>query len=370
MKSPTPCLMTGPYDFAEEAVPRGEFDARIALVREVMRARGVGRLAVHGNAFDHAALAWLTNFTPKLGPAFALMALKGPLKMLFAGGPGMAASAKRLTFVEDMTPARGGADVGAWLAEGVANGDKPALVEGAALTQETWRGIVSALAAPPRSLDTDIDPLRRWKSRAERALIARAVDMLAATMSMATLFAGEEKRRGCMVATESAAYGFGAQDARVLLSRRAFGPPEPLSDHREAIAAPAQLALALRHRGYWATGRTMLGGAPKAALKSARDTLEAAAAALRAGTAAAFTPASRSIDVRIHGVGLGVEEAPRGGEKLVEGEVVNIIVSTRGAKACAFSAMALVEARRARLLWASPELEIKIARVPPVSAAG
>ena len=319
MKSPTPCLMTGPYDFSEAHLPRSVFEARIGRVREKMRTRGVGRLAVHGNAFDHAALAWLTNFTPKLGPAFALIEAEGPLKMLFSGGPGMKPSALALTFVEDMTPARGGSDVGAWLAEGVARGLKPGLVEGEAMMQETWRGVSSPLGDEKLVLlDGDFETLRRKRAPEERKVLASAFDFLDSTFRMAPIFARDMKRRALMVALEAAGYAYGAQDVRVLLSRRDFGPAEPLTDGKERLAAPAQLAIALRHRGHWVTGRAMIGPVPKAALKTARETIETAAGALRPGRVAEFSSIAKSARVEIHGVGLSVEEAPRAGETIVE----------------------------------------------------
>ena len=76
-------------------------------MREVMARRGVTHAVVHGNGFDHGALAWLTHFTPKLGPAYALVPATGPLRLLFAGGPGMKPSAQRLTWVEDVRALQG-----------------------------------------------------------------------------------------------------------------------------------------------------------------------------------------------------------------------------------------------------------------------
>ena len=52
----------------------------------------------------------------------------------------------------------------------------------------------------------------------------------------------------------------------------------------------------------------------------------------------------------------------RAGETIVEGDVLNIVVTIGKARACVFSAMALVEKKSARLLWASPELETDIPR--------
>ncbi|MBN8899277.1 MAG: hypothetical protein J0H35_14055, partial [Rhodospirillales bacterium] len=91
---PSIALPTGPYDWHPERTPRSVFDARLANFRQAMARHGVTQAIVHGNGFDHAALHWLTHFTPKLGPAYALIPATGEPRLLFAGGPGMKPSAK------------------------------------------------------------------------------------------------------------------------------------------------------------------------------------------------------------------------------------------------------------------------------------
>ncbi len=96
-------LLTGPYDWDSALLPRAEFDARLARVRSVMAARGVTGLVVHGDSAEHGSLAYLTGFTPKLGPAFAFVPKEGPLCLLVSGGANMLGAAKRLTWVEDLS---------------------------------------------------------------------------------------------------------------------------------------------------------------------------------------------------------------------------------------------------------------------------
>jgi hypothetical protein len=93
---PTVALPTGPFDWYPERIAQNTFEARLAALRFEMNRHGITHLVVHGNVFDHDALTWLTHFTPKLGPAYALVPAKGPLQLLFSGGPGMKPSAQRL----------------------------------------------------------------------------------------------------------------------------------------------------------------------------------------------------------------------------------------------------------------------------------
>src|SRR5579862_7224342 len=104
MRMKSTALLTGPYDWDEALVPLAEFESRLEVVRRVLAERGVTALLVHGHSGDHGALAYVTGFAPKLGPAFVLVPLEGPIRILCSGGPGMVSSAKRLTWVGDVRP--------------------------------------------------------------------------------------------------------------------------------------------------------------------------------------------------------------------------------------------------------------------------
>ena len=367
MKMQTPCLATGPYDWSPDILPRAEFDARLERLRMEMNQRNVQRLAVHGNAFDHAALAWLTGFTPKLGPAFALVDHDGSMRILFSGGPGMRPSALRLTFVEDVTAMRGGGDdVAKWFISGLANGLNPGLVEGDAMLQETFGPLMAAMKdhRTPTPMDAEINALRRSKTRAELAVVRQAIRILDTTTRMFQRFHRDMGRRSAMVAAESAAYAFGAQDARFRLSAHAFGPPAPLDDDDAPTDHPAQAAIAIRYAGYWAVGLGMFGDAPASLRERVRATLADVMERARGGADITKICAAADIDLTIHGVGLAMNEAPQHGETLVEGDIFNIVMTAKAGEnqTCAWSALARADVRGQRLLWASPDLEMPVAR--------
>src|ERR1700760_1496837 len=97
-------LLTGAYDWDPTLLPVAEFEARLASVRKLMHTRTASALIVHGNSVEHGALAYLTNFVPKLGPAFALVSPNAPLRLLASGAPAMLSASHRLTWVEDVRP--------------------------------------------------------------------------------------------------------------------------------------------------------------------------------------------------------------------------------------------------------------------------
>src|ERR1700693_1098812 len=104
MRMKNTALLTGPYDWDPALLPLAEFEARLNAVRRVLAERRASALLVHGDSVEHGALAYLTGFVPKLGPAFALVPRDGPIRILASGGPGMIGSAKLLTWVEDVRP--------------------------------------------------------------------------------------------------------------------------------------------------------------------------------------------------------------------------------------------------------------------------
>src|SRR5215469_14270812 len=122
MRVVQPAVLVGPYDWDEALVPRREFEARIKAALNTISGSGVSGLVVYGNKIDNAALAYVTNFTPKLDAAFALIAPDGSVRLHASGSPQMMVNAQRLTWVDGVKPLRdAGRHIGEW-AEALAPG--------------------------------------------------------------------------------------------------------------------------------------------------------------------------------------------------------------------------------------------------------
>ena len=261
MTMPSIALPTGPYDWHAEALPRAVFDARLARFRDVMQRRGATHAVVHGNGFDHAALHWLTHFTPKLGPAYALVPRNGPLRMLFAGGPGMKPSAQRLTWVEDVVAVKSaGADVKRWLGEAKEDGAiSLGLVEGRAMLLGDWRAMNEAAGVAAVELDADVGPLVESADRAQREATSRAQTVIAAAQRvLETVSRSAVDLCAAIIEAERAAYAAGAEDVRVKAGRRAEGPPTALPDTAMPIAGGLRVIFAVRCGGQWAQAETTI----------------------------------------------------------------------------------------------------------------
>ena len=336
-------LLTGPYDWDERALPRSEYEGRLARVRTAMSRAGAAALVVHGHPGNYGALAYLTGFTPKLGATLALVPREGPLYIFAAGTPKMMDIAKRLTWVEEVRPIGTATKL---IAESVGDGNAFATWAFGTLPQALYAGIAKAVA--PRallSLDQELDAVRRRKSPREIAVIRGAARLLAtATDAFAASVRAGAGVRSAGLAAERAAMAAGAQDSRVMASLSPGGIPLPLdaaSDER--VLDPANAGIAVQNHGYWASGYITVGRGSGAA--RAREMLTAALAIARGG---AHLPDG----VAANAIGLSLEEGP--GDILEEGVVYAVTASaTEGGETAYASALIAVTENGRDVLWQS-----------------
>jgi Xaa-Pro aminopeptidase len=268
-------LLTGPYDWDETLMPRADYDARLAAVREVLRRRDLDGLIVGGVSPEHGAIGYLTGFVPKLGPALAFVPRAGEPRVVFSGGGAMLASAQRLTWIADVRAMRdAGQEAAGWLRE--VGGAHFGLWGDYAITNAVRGALDRALPAPAVVLDDALDALRRRKTAGEVALIRRAGEIVDVTL--AALRAATQSGQGvrtASLAAERAGYAAGAQDVRLLLSMHDGGMPQPVIGPDDPHADPLLAVIAVRFAGYWAEGLATITTKQSAALAAAEAGLAA-----------------------------------------------------------------------------------------------
>jgi Xaa-Pro aminopeptidase len=280
MRMMNTALLVGPYDWDPALVPRSEFETRLSVVRRVLAERGATALLVHGHSVEHGALAYLTGFVPKLGPAFALVPLDGSIRILASGGPGMMSSAKLLTWVEDVRPF---ANLRNALSEWFNNLARDGRVilglwGGKAMAQRPYVAIAAAIQPFGKIIEMDdpLDAVRRHKSVRELHLLRQSCRILAtACDTFARALADGATARSAALAAERAAFALGAQDVRILASARNGGPPLPFDGPGDVRIAPLLACLAVRFVGYWSEGLITVGTGPNGALVRAEAALAA-----------------------------------------------------------------------------------------------
>jgi hypothetical protein len=349
-------LPTGPYDWHPERVSRAIYESRLAAFREALQAHGLAGCIVSGSTFDDGALVWLTGFTPKLGPAFAIVPLAGEPRLLFSGGAGMRPSAERLTWFADVKALRG---LSTDLTEARGAGAYPwGLAEDAGLSWDHHRAIAAACGGEPIDITRAMDHLRSAHEPDVLPLIRHGGAVVRHVESaLRSSAAAGGTRWALQLAAERAAHAAGAQDIRMRLSRRDCGPAEPVDPDDTLLPASASVALAVRVENYWLCGRSWLG--PHA--PALRDVWECLAPRLSAGC----TPASLAQVVapaRIEIVALGhslAEKALDAGESLSAAQCVGITLATDAAGETGLSAVVEIGTGGARVLWLAAPLQPK-----------
>jgi Xaa-Pro aminopeptidase len=365
-----PTLLVGPADWDAEALPRAEFDARIAAFWRAREDDYAG-VVVHGSPRHHAELAYLTNFTPKLQHALALIPAAGTPQLLVGGGVNMIPAAKPLTWIEDMAGLRGaGKTVLAW-ARSLAAG--PIAVIGFEhIELELHQDVVGVLVGADFGVPDVTHILRldmRRKSARELALIRQSCAMLDdAVAAMRSAKSAGKGATDVILAAERAAYERGAQDVRTLFSPDGGRTLRPFEVTVAAPADPFQAYVAVRHRGYWAEGFVMLTDPPNPAREKARAALQQALTLMRSGArrselddavrrALAPDQVHPVVTRAAASIGLSLDDEGVAGDMLLAGEVISLrsgVSGPGGAAIC--SAMVVVERGGHAVLWSADPL--------------
>ncbi len=372
MQTMHPTLLVGPADWHDQQMPREEFDERLAgLWKDHPDAGGA---IVYGNPGNHAALAYLTYFTPKLEAAVALIPRQGEAQLLVGGGVNMVPAAKPLTFVQNIAPLRDAAKMAAAWARGLRNSSHLLLIGGDAMPVGMHRAFDEALGLRLKVETTDEALQAHMRTKRPREL--SAINKACTTLVAATTALRDAVRTGksvadCILLAEHAALECGAQDVRSLFSLdggHTLRPFDiPIAERRD----PLQVYLAVRHRGYWTEGFVRAATASDALQEKLDAILAAMIAAAKPGLPcqglANIVDAGR-IGFRRHpladgvfgsSIGLSLDEPPiltRDSHAPLEPDVVYSLraglIDGSGAGALA-SAMIVLSAKGTEVLWSS-----------------
>jgi hypothetical protein len=335
-----PTLLIGPADWDAARMPQEEFAARIARLWEQWpQASGA---IVYGDSNDHAALAYVTNFTPKLEPAIALIPRSGAPRLMVGGGANMIPAAKPLTWVAELVSLRPTAKTIAQWRE--ASGPGPCVCIGIdAMPTRMRRELGAAFGGQVPDDDTaPVQAMMRGKSARELACIREAC----AILGTAVAAMAEAKRAGAgvtatILAGEHAAVQRGAQDVRTLFSLDGGKTLRPFSVPVGQKVDPLQVYVAVRRFGYWADGFVVLADKPDADAARAR-------AALASFLASAKPDASIAAPIAGNGIGLALDEPCDG--RLAAGDVLSVRATVNSATV---SAMVAVSDKGIETLWSA-----------------
>jgi Xaa-Pro aminopeptidase len=330
MKTMQPCVTIGSYTWAQDRLPSDEFGLRLDELRRAMARHGWAAVLAYGDVREHAALAYLSNFIPRVRWGMALLPQSGDARLLCAMSTRDLPAMRGLTWIADVRSGMGPE----W--------DK---------AFDPWFERLDDQAAPQLgTLGFDLmapvlhDAVRR--SLGERLVLHRADDLVAVPpqckrpreltllrascallQDAARVFADSWRESGepetAALAAERAARSRAAQDVRTLISLDGGRTLSPFQGRFEKAAGPLGGYLAVKLMGYWADMFiTIEDGAPSSARRRSEAALDALIAAMRPGVRAgdlhakalaalAPLPLQPALSGSVgHGIGLSLNEAP------------------------------------------------------------
>ena len=102
MRTVQPAIVIGSYNWDEDRLPRDEFELRGAELNRLMDAQGWKAMLIHGDAREHGALAYYSNFIPRLRWAMALVPRRGEPRLLVSMSARDMPAMKLMTWIADV----------------------------------------------------------------------------------------------------------------------------------------------------------------------------------------------------------------------------------------------------------------------------
>ncbi len=286
-------LKRGCSTWDPNAVPRGEFESRLAATRKAMAERQLDALVIYGDNYSFADLCYLTNYFPKVRGGIVVVPRDGALALLLNIGSRDIPFAKTLTWVDDIRASNqvGGAGAELIKEKGLAKA-RIGLVDsgrGFPLPQleEMKRGLPEVQWIEADAL---LEPMRLKKTALEVNALREAGRVLHAVAEGAKKFIKPGRKEYEIVADiDRLARDAGAEDIRILAGEKRLQPPS--FKQTAAVGDHWALHLAVQHERYWAeAGRTYILSSDaklQAAYRKAQDIVAGMAAQLRPGNAVA-----------------------------------------------------------------------------------
>jgi Xaa-Pro aminopeptidase len=279
-----PSIVLGSYLWDEERLPRDEFDIRMQTTRAAIAERGWAAAIVYGDAREHAALAYFSNFIPRMRWATALFPAKGaPLLLASMSSRDMPAM-RTMTWLPDVKSGWEWRWFDEWLATMPDGGTIGAI--GFELMTPMLFGSVSLSIGERFQIeeaDDVLDAARLTHRPREAALIREAAQTTRAAQAaiVAAWRNGTDIERAAL-AGERSARSAAAQDVRTLVSRDGGLTLQPYAARFDDRPASLLAYVAVKHLGYWCEAFAAP-DAPAALQAACEASLDSLIAGLRPG---------------------------------------------------------------------------------------
>jgi Xaa-Pro aminopeptidase len=376
MQTVQPCVTIGSYIWAQDRLPYDEFTLRLDELRAAMERNGWPAVLVYGDVREHAALAFLSSFIPRVRWGMALLPRSGDARLLCAMSTRDLPAMRTLTWIADVRSGMGPEWVNAfdpWVERFTGDQAQKLGTIGfdimAPVLYAAVRRSLGERLALQRADDIVAIPSRRKRPR-ELTMIRASCKLLeAAAKTFAESWRRNHEPEAAALDAERVARSLAAQDVRTLVSLDGGRTLAPFQGRFEKCEGPLVGYIAVKVLGYWADlFVTVDDGSISDAARYAKAALEAIIAntrpgaridALYAKAVGALAPyklhpvLGGSIG---HGIGLSLHEGPEfhasADATLVEDGVYTMQVGAADLKAgdALLSAIVRVAAKGAEVL--------------------
>ncbi len=329
MRTMQPSVTIGSYTWAQDRLPSDEFELRLDDLRTAMAQESWPAVLVYGDVRDHGALAYLSNFIPRVRWGMALLPRRGDPRLLCAMSTRDLPAMRGLTWIADVRSGMGpewGKAFDPWFEQLKAD---PAAELGtlgfdlmAPVLHQAVRRSLGEHFTLRRADDILLVPPERKRPRELTMLRASCKLVETAAQRFVESWRNNGEPETAALDAERLARSLAAQDVRTLVSLDGGRTLIPYAGRFEKTTGPLVGYLAVKFAGYWAdlfvTADENLSPAAQHAA-TALDTVIAAvkpgarAGELAAAAAEALAPYSLhpALSASVgHGIGLALDEAP------------------------------------------------------------
>ncbi|MGE3712110.1 MAG: M24 family metallopeptidase [Hyphomicrobiaceae bacterium] len=283
-----PSIMLGSYVWDQDWLPQDEFQIRRAGLQKAMDDNGWAGVLVYGDGREHASLAWLTNFIPRMRWAMALIVSDGEPKLLASMSSRDMPAMRTMTWIGDVVSGWEWRHFDAWVAD-QAKGGKLGTIGFGLITPLLLSQVADSISGKFELVDGDavLTPLRHRHRPREISLIRRSSRIVAAAATrLEEAWRAGAEIETAVLAGERCAREMAAQDVRTLFSSdngRTLSPYRGQFDsHADALVA----YLAVKTAGYWSERFVTLSRRHRRIDEACRTALADMAASAHAGTTA------------------------------------------------------------------------------------
>jgi Xaa-Pro aminopeptidase len=256
MRTVQPSIIVGSYTWDQDRLPRDEFQTRNAALHRVMDANGWKAVLIYGDADQHSALAYFSNFIPRLRWGMALLPRDGEPRLLASVSSRDVPATKLTTWIPDVLSGwTWESAFDPWLAK--LNGPEPLNIGGVGLNlmrPPLMRSLEKSLGNRfhLQRADEPVAACRTFRPR-ELSLLREAAGVLQA--AGAAFVQAWQRGMGVEAAAlegERTARLMAAQDVRTLVSFDGGRTFSPCRGTFEPTSGPLAGYIAVKQMGYWA----------------------------------------------------------------------------------------------------------------------